>query len=249
MLLEQLPTSSSSSSSGADSGDRRTSPQAQVENPSPSSQPLPQTSAAPPPEVDEEAIRDRATTSTPQNPPQNPPSSSQTPTPRHTPTPTPAFPLVQYSGDDSEEEGAQPAATPAAKAESVPQPRAEGATAPNTLTRPSGGGSNSPTLLGPTQPIKVVNVDDDSTEDLLPPPNKTLQQREADWNFIPHAEDESVPNREEEPLRRWTHRMEINRLVEEVEAGVASMQKAKEEQVERPRIVRSILDKPEEPEN
>ncbi|XP_042005821.1 putative uncharacterized protein DDB_G0290521 [Salvia splendens] len=69
--------------------------------------------------------RDRATTSTPQNPPQNPPSSSQTLTLRHTPTPTPGFPLVQYIGDDSDEEGVQPAATPVAESEDVPaQPHA-----------------------------------------------------------------------------------------------------------------------------
>ncbi|XP_042030033.1 uncharacterized protein LOC121776961 [Salvia splendens] len=251
MLLEQLPTSSSFFSSSADSGDRRTSPQAQIENPSPSSPTLPQTSAALPPKVDEEAIRrldrilwsmpsdtdiptvyatikarlgislsrDRATTSTPQNPPQNPPSSSQTPTLRHTPTPTLGFPLVQYSGDDSDEEGAQPAATLVPETEAVPAHlHVEGTTTPNTPTPPSGGRSNSPTLLGPTQSIEVVNIDDDSMEDLLPPPNEILPQREAEWNFITHAEDESVPDKEEEPLRRRTRRMEINRLIEEVEA-------------------------------
>ncbi|XP_042016126.1 mucin-7-like [Salvia splendens] len=226
MLIEQIPTSSSSSSARTDSDNQEASSQAQIENPGPSSSPPPQTSAAQPPEVDEEAIRnldrilqsmpsdtdiptvyatikarlgismsrDRATTSTPQNPPKNPPknppSSSQTPALRHTPTPTPGFPLVQYSGDDSDEEEAQPAATPVAETEAVPaQPHAEGTTTPKTPTPPSGGSSNSRTLLGPTQPIEVVNIDDDSTEDLLPPPNEILQQKMAEWNFITHAED------------------------------------------------------------
>ncbi|XP_042029662.1 pectinesterase inhibitor 10-like [Salvia splendens] len=58
MLIEQIPTSSSSSDVGAESGDRETLFQAQVENPSPSSQ-LPQqiSAAAPPPAVDEETLR------------------------------------------------------------------------------------------------------------------------------------------------------------------------------------------------
>ncbi|XP_042027226.1 proline-rich receptor-like protein kinase PERK8 [Salvia splendens] len=217
MLLEQLPTSSSSSSSGADSEDQRTSPQAQIENPSPSSQPPPQASAAPPPEVDEEAVRsldrilrsmpsgtdiptvyatikarlgislsrDRATTPTPQNPPRHPPSTSQTQAPLHTPELTPAVPTAQYSGGDSEKEGVQPAATPAAETEFVSQPHAEGTAAPNAPTSPSGGGSSSSTLLRPTQPIEVVNIDDDSTEDFLPPPNEILQHRGTEWTFIP----------------------------------------------------------------
>ncbi|XP_042059555.1 flocculation protein FLO11-like [Salvia splendens] len=251
MFLEQLPNSSSSSSSAACSEDRRTSPRAQVESPSPSSQPPPQTSAtAPSPKVDEKAQRcltrilqsmpsemdiatvyatvkaclgislskDRATTSTSQNPPRPPPSASQTKAPLRTPEPTPVVPLVQYSGDEFEEEGgAQPAAIPTEEALSVPPPHVEGMTAPNAPTPPSGGGSNSPTLLGPTQPIE--------------------------------AEDESVPETEEEPLRRRMRRMEINTLIKEVEAGVASMQRAEEEQVERPRAVRRLLDEPEEPEN
>ncbi|XP_042011532.1 mucin-7-like [Salvia splendens] len=266
MLLEQLPTSSSSSSSSDNSGDRRASPQAQVENPSPSSQSPPQTSAAPPREVDEEAIRrldrilriipsdtdiatEKATTSTSQNPPRHPSSTSQTQAPLHTPEPTPAVPSAQYNGGDSEKEGAQPAATPAAETKFVPQPHAEGTTAPNAPTPPSGGGSNSPTLLGPTQPIEVVNIDDDSTEDFLPPPSEILQHRGAEWTFIPRAEDESVPETGEEPLHRRTRRREIHTLMEEVETRVASMQRAKEEQVERPRIVRWLLDEPGEPEN
>ncbi|XP_042008974.1 lysine-rich arabinogalactan protein 19-like [Salvia splendens] len=57
MLIEQIATSSSSSDAGTKSGDRDTSFQAQVENPSPSSQLPPQTSAAvPPPAVDEETL-------------------------------------------------------------------------------------------------------------------------------------------------------------------------------------------------
>ncbi|XP_042012074.1 proteoglycan 4-like [Salvia splendens] len=250
MLLEQLPTSSSSSSSGAGSEDWRTSPRAQVESPSPSSQPPPQTSvAAPSPEVDEEAQRrltrilrsmpsemdiatvystvkarlgislskDRATTSTSQNPPRHPPSASQTQAPLRTPEPTPFIPLVQYIRDESEEEGGAQPTAPTEEALSVPPPHAEDTTVPNAPTPPSGGGSNSPTLLGPTQPIE--------------------------------AEDESVPETKEEPLRLQTRRMEINTLIKEVEAGVASMQRAEEEHVERPRVVRRLLDEPEEPEN
>ncbi|XP_042044518.1 WASH complex subunit 3-like [Salvia splendens] len=58
MLIEQIPTSSSSSDASAESGDRETSFQAQVENSSPSSQLSLQTSAAaPPPAVDEETLR------------------------------------------------------------------------------------------------------------------------------------------------------------------------------------------------
>ncbi|XP_042056273.1 uncharacterized protein LOC121800844 [Salvia splendens] len=190
--------------------------------------------------------RDRARTSTPQNPP----SSSQTPTPRHNPTPTPMFPLVQYSGDDSEEEGAQPVAPPATKIEVVPtQPDAEGTTAPNAPTPPSGGGSSSPTLLGPTQSIEVVNIDDDSTEDFLRPPSEILQHRGAEWTFIPRAEDELVSETEEEPLHRRTRKREIHTLMEELETRVASMQRVEEEQVERPCTVRRLLDEPGEPEN
>ncbi|XP_041995795.1 predicted GPI-anchored protein 58 [Salvia splendens] len=175
MLLEQLPTSSSSSSSAAGSEDRRTSPRAQVESPSPSSQPPPQTSvAAPYPEIDEEAQRcltrilrsmpsemdiatvyatvkarlrislskDRATTSISENPPRPLPSAFQRQAPLRTPEPTPVAPLVQYSRDESGEEGgAQPAAIPTEEALSVPPPHREGTTAPNAPTPPSGGGS------------------------------------------------------------------------------------------------------------
>ncbi|XP_042027171.1 uncharacterized protein LOC121774345 [Salvia splendens] len=207
MLIEQLPTSSSSSDAGTKSGDRETSSKARQENLNPSTPTTasPQTSTATPrPEVDKEALRrlykilrsipskmdiatvyatvkarlgislskDKATTSTSQNPSRNPPSTSQAQAPLRTPEPTPVVLLVQYSGDDSEEEGAQPAATPAAETKLVPQPHAEGTTVPNAPTPPSGGASNSPTLLRPTQPIEVVNIDDDSMEDFLPPPAK-----------------------------------------------------------------------------
>ncbi|XP_042059399.1 uncharacterized protein LOC121803887 [Salvia splendens] len=191
--------------------------------------------------------KDKAAPSTSQNPPRNPPSISQTQAPLHTTEPTPVIPLVQYSGDDSEEEGAQPAATPSTTAESVPPPHAEGTTALNACTPPSVGGSNSPTLRGPAQPIEVVNIDDDSGEDFLPP-SEILQQGEADWNFFPHAEDESVPDREEEQLRRRSHGMEINRMVEEVKARMASMQRAEEERVERLRVARRLLNESDEPE-
>ncbi|XP_042005737.1 proline-rich receptor-like protein kinase PERK9 [Salvia splendens] len=114
MLIEQIPTSSTSSDAGAESGDQETSFETQVENPSPSFQPPPQTSvAAPPPAVEEETLRrlDKILRSIPSkmdnaaayaalkvrlgiSRSKEPASSSKTKTPPSSPTsPPPTFPL------------------------------------------------------------------------------------------------------------------------------------------------------------
>ncbi|XP_042005833.1 uncharacterized protein LOC121754559 [Salvia splendens] len=158
-----------------------------------------------------------------------------------------ADPRTIMSGDSDEEAegGAQPAAAPAEKAESVPPPHAEGTSAQNAPSPPSDGSSTSP-LQGPSQPIEVVTIDNNSTEDLQPPPSDILlQPREADWVF--HQAVENEPDeKEKQPLRRRTRQRNMARIIEEVEARVADKPGREEEPEQRLRIMRRLMDEPEE---
>ncbi|XP_041995718.1 uncharacterized protein LOC121745839 [Salvia splendens] len=185
--------------------------------------------------------KDPASTPVPQNPPSSPPKTQSLP---HAPKPTPIFLLVQYSGDDTDEEerGAQPVAAPVEGVESVLPPAAEGTPAQNIPSPASGGGSTS--AHGP-QPIEVVDIDDDDMEDFPPPPSDILlHQMEADWIFLQAMEDE--PEREEQPLSRM---MTMDHFLGETEALRANQLRREEETMEqRPRVVRRLVDE-EEPMN